>query len=238
MSEIQQQHATSAATEIHVPMADVVRFIRQLSHDLRNHLNAAELQAAYVKEIVDDGEVKEEIQRLRGMVWEFGASLQKLTAALAAVKLTQMPYDASLLVEDLQQKSAQQFGNDGSAFEWDAKVPNAPLNIDPQLLQQAVLELLSNALAHNRAKGKISVTAELEGDQFVLTLKEPKTSFEASTENWGREPFKLVKHGHYGLGLHRARSIIEAHEGTLTACYESGASALVTRVSLPIANDS
>ena len=32
-------------------MPDIVKFIRQLGHDLRNHLNAAELQAAYLAEI-------------------------------------------------------------------------------------------------------------------------------------------------------------------------------------------
>jgi len=238
MSESLRQHDAAAATEIHLPMSHVVRFVRQLSHDLRNHLNAAELQAAYLKEIVDDREVKDEIQRLRGMVSDLGGSLHNLTAALAPVRLTRMPYEASAFAEDLQHKVAQQFGNDGSVFDWQVNAGNAELDIDPQLLQQAFVELLGNALAHDRADGKICVNAEVEGDCFVLTLKEPKSSFAASTENWGREPFKLVKHGHYGLGLYRARSIIEEHGGTLTALYDSGASALVTLVSLPIAHAS
>ena len=236
MSESLRQHDAAAATEIHLPMSHVVRFVRQLSHDLRNHLNAAELQAAYLKEIVDDREVKDEIQRLRGMVSNLGGSLHNVTAALAPVRLTRMPYEASAFAEDLQHKVAQQFGNDGSVFDWQVNAGNAELDIDPQLLQQAFVELLANALAHDRADGKISVNAEVKGDRFVLTLKEPKSSFAASTENWGREPFKLVKHGHYGLGLYRARSIIEEHGGTLTALYDSGASALVTLVSLPIAH--
>jgi K+-sensing histidine kinase KdpD len=43
-----------------------------------------------------------------------------------------------------------------------------------------------------------------------------------------------VKHGHYGVGLHRARGIIEAHGGDLTAEHDSAAGALVTTVTLPI----
>ena len=31
-----------------VPWSDTVRFVRQLSHDLRNDLNAIELQSAYI----------------------------------------------------------------------------------------------------------------------------------------------------------------------------------------------
>src|SRR5205085_3517288 len=34
-----------------VPWDDVVRFVRQLSHDLRNDLNALELQSAYIAEL-------------------------------------------------------------------------------------------------------------------------------------------------------------------------------------------
>ena len=33
-----------------VPWVDAARFIRQFSHDLRNHLNAIELQSAYMGE--------------------------------------------------------------------------------------------------------------------------------------------------------------------------------------------
>ena len=64
-----------------VSLPDVVTFVRQLAHDLRNHLNAAELQSAYLAEIADDPELKEEINRLRAMVSEVGATLQRLTAA-------------------------------------------------------------------------------------------------------------------------------------------------------------
>lgn len=217
-------------------MADVVRFVRQLSHDLRNHLNAAELQAAYLKEIAEDAEVKSEVQRLRGMVSEMGTSLQTVTALLATPKLTLMSYEASAILEDLRQKAAHEFPEEQTAFEWLDTKTDVLVEIDPQLLQQALLELLRNALQHARGDGPIQVSRETTGREFVLTLREPKTAFELSTGDWGGEPFKLVKHGHYGLGLHRARSIVEAHRGKLTARYDSDGSVFVTTVSLPVAD--
>ena len=65
-------------------MPDVVKFLRQLGHDLRNHLNAAELQSAYLAELAEDPELKEEIKRLRAMISEMGASLERLTSVLGA----------------------------------------------------------------------------------------------------------------------------------------------------------
>src|SRR2546423_1346245 len=41
-----------------VAWSDVVHFIRQLSHDLRNHLNAFELQAPYISELERDAAIK------------------------------------------------------------------------------------------------------------------------------------------------------------------------------------
>ncbi len=54
-----------------VPWTDAVRFIRQLSHDLRNHLNAIELQSAYISECEATVETKAEIDRLRKMLSGF-----------------------------------------------------------------------------------------------------------------------------------------------------------------------
>ena len=51
-----------------VPWVDAVGFIRQLSHDLRNHLNAIELQSAYISELEGDAKLKSEVNRLRDMI--------------------------------------------------------------------------------------------------------------------------------------------------------------------------
>jgi K+-sensing histidine kinase KdpD len=139
-----------------------------------------------------------------------------------------------VFIEDLQQKVQSEFAGDAGVFEWDVRVHGGMLNIDPQLLQQALLELLSNALRHDRGEGKIRVAAEAANGQLRITLREPKSAFDGSTENWGREPFKQVKHGHYGIGLHRARSIIEAHGGELSATHDAAAGALVTTVAVPV----
>lgn len=228
--------ASSDPKELQVPLSRVILFVRQLSHDLRNHLNAAELQAAYLKEIAEGEEIKAEIQRLRGMVSEIGGSLQGLTSSLSPVKLTLMPYEASAFVEDLQQKATQQFASETDAFRWEIQPIDAMLEIDPQLLQHALLQLLDNALRHTRGTGPILITAEAAGRKLSLELREPKSAFEGSTGDWGREPLKFAKHGHYSLGLHRARNIIEAHGGTLAAQHDPSSSLLVSTISLPISD--
>ena len=216
-------------------MPDVVKFVRQLSHDLRNHLNAAELQSAYLAELAEEPEMKEEVKRLRAMISEVGVSLQRVTLALSAARLTLMPYGAADFVEDLRQKLAIDYPDESAKIAWDVQAGDATLQIDPQSLQPALLELFSNAFRHDRAEGVISVEARIENNRFVFTIREPKRSFKPSTEDWGREPMRTVGQGHYGLGLHRSRTIIEAHDGQLHARYDSPASSLITTVVLPLA---
>lgn len=216
-------------------MPDVVKFVRQLAHDLRNDLNAAELQSAYLAELAEDPELKEEIKRLRAMVSEVGANLQRLTAALGQPRLTEMQYSAADFVEDLRQRLITDHSDEGAQVQWDVEAQDASLQIDPQVLLPALTELFANAFRHERGEGVISAEARIEGKNLLFTIREPKHGFARSTENWGREPMQSVGQGHYGLGLHRSRSIIEAHRGQLSARYDSPASSLITTVVLPLA---
>jgi K+-sensing histidine kinase KdpD len=221
--------------EIQVSMPVLVKFIRQLAHDLRNHLNAAELQSAYLAEIAENDELREEIKRLRSMVAQVGVSLQELTSALSQPSLTTMPYASRELVEDLQQKLAAAYPAESAELKWELGETDATLNIDPQLLLPALLELFSNAFVHERGNGPIIASAKVANERFVFTLIEPKASFARATEKWGGEPLQSLRQGHYGLGLYRTRRIIEAHGGSLSALHDPAASSFVTTITLPLA---
>ncbi len=229
-STASEQHTDSLS----VSWTDIVRFVRQLSHDLRNHLNAAELQAVYISELTGDAELKTEIKRLRATIAGLGAILQKLSADLGQIKPSFMPYRAVDFVEDLRQKFAHDFPQESAAVDWEVQPGDAALNVDPQLLQQALLELFANAFQHQRGQGPLAATAKIDNDRFVFTLRESKARFELSTENWGHEPLRKISQGHYGLGLNRVRVIVEAHGGELHAHYDPTESVLLTTITLPL----
>jgi K+-sensing histidine kinase KdpD len=215
-----------------VPWKDIVRFIRQLSHDLRNHLNAAELQAVYLNELAENDEIKGEIKRLREMLSQLGAVLQKLSADLGQIKPTVMTYGAADFVEDIRRKVAQDFPEQSALVQWERQLKDETFEIDPQLLQQALLELFGNAFRHQPKPEAIKVTARTEKGRFAFALQERKASFDLPTEHWGRTPLGNVTQGHYGLGLNRVRAIVEAHRGEFRAQYDS--STLVTTITLPL----
>ena len=219
---------------IDVAWTDVVRFIRQLSHDLRNQLNAVELQSAFLAELGTDPEIKEEISRLRKMVSECGITLQKLSQRINPSSPTLTAYPASDFIEDLRVRVRNEFPKQADAISWKINTSGS-LNLDPQLLLEALLEVLRNAFEHQAPGSAIHFNAATEGDNLVLSLYEPKTQFDLPTENWGRQPLRYVNRGHYGLGLNRARTIVENHGGALKGRYDSTEAKLTTTITIPLA---
>lgn len=235
MSSTQNLAAPSATRD--VPWNDVVRFVRQLSHDLRNHLNAIELQSTFLAELASNAEQKAEVQRLREMTYEMSAALQKLTAAMSQSHPRLMSYRAADFVDDLREKVEGEYPHERNAIEWSVKFGDETLQVDPVLLQSAFTEIFDNAFYHERAGGNLKAFAWVEGDRFIFELSEPKKDFATLTENWGGQPLMKVGRGHYGLGLHRVRAIVEAHQGQLQARYISANSSLCTSVTLPLSKN-
>src|SRR5438067_4952229 len=137
--------AKPAAANGNVPWQDFVKFVRQLSHDLRNQLNAAELQSALIGELTNDAELKSEIRRLRELVSQLGVTLQSLSASVAEPRPTALPYPAKDFIADMQKKIAHEFPEKAQAVKWEVLPADGTLNIDPELTEWAAAELFRNA---------------------------------------------------------------------------------------------
>ena len=106
-----------------------------------------------------------------------------------------MAYSAADFVGDLQQTLTTDHPNESTNIQWNVQVGDASLQIDPQALLPALTELFANAFRHDRGEGAISVEARIEGESFLFIIREPKRSFERSTEKWGRQPMQSVGTG-------------------------------------------
>jgi len=217
-----------------VPWSDTVRFVRQLSHDLRNDLNAIELQSAYIAELTQDQELTSEIKRLREVVSALNSTLQLLSRAVGEVTPNMIAYPAGEFLTDMRTQIERNSSKENHEITWDVQLQDGILNIDPQLFQEVFVELFANAFQHDRGKGALVARARISDGRFLFSLHEPKAVFSSDTQNWGREPLRNIRQRHYGLGLNRVRAIIEAHGGELQAQYDPKAATLVSTVTLPV----
>jgi K+-sensing histidine kinase KdpD len=219
-----------------VPWSDTVRFVRQLSHDLRNDLNAIELQSAYIAELTQDQELTSEIKRLREVVSGMNSTLQLLSKAVGEVAPNLVTYPAGEFMADMRTQIERKFSKENHEITWDVQIQDGMLNIDPQLFQEVFVELFANAFQHDRGNGALVASARISDGRFLFSLHEPKAVFSSDTQNWGREPLRNIRQRHYGLGLNRVRGIVEAHDGKLQAQHDPKAATLISTMTLPISS--
>jgi K+-sensing histidine kinase KdpD len=233
MADKSSEASTDSVT---VPWSDTVRFVRQLTHDLRNDLNAIELRSAYIGELTQDQELTSEIKRLREVVSNMNSTLQLLSKAVGEVTPTVITYPAGEFLTDMRTQIERNFSKENQEITWDVQLQDGILNIDPQLFQEVFVELFANAFQHDRGSGALVAKARISDGRFLFSLHEPKAVFSLDTQNWGREPLRSITQRHYGLGLNRIRAIIEAHGGELQAQYDPKAATLVSTMALPMSS--
>lgn len=212
-----------------IEWSDFAAFVRQLSHDVRNQLNAAELQAALVNELTTDAELKGEVGRLRRLISQMGTTLQQLSSAVGEPRPSLMPYRAGDFLEDLQKKITQKYPEQANAVKWELNGREAQLEIDPILWEGAMLELFDNAFRHGGKDVALTVESAVEGNEFALALREENSAGEDGRAWDG--PLRKVSHGHYGLGRHRVKAIVTAQGGRFETERRGGA--VFQRIALP-----
>jgi signal transduction histidine kinase len=120
-------------------------------------------------------------------------------------------------------------------------VPDRPINVrgDPDRLQQALLILVDNACLYTPAGGRIAISLTADGARAVLSIADSGVGIPPAELDLVADRFYRGSNiGHLspsgaGLGLHIARSIVEAHGGEIEIASERPAGTRVT-VRLPL----
>ncbi len=111
--------------------------------------------------------------------------------------------------------------------------PLPPVEFDPQLIKQALLNLIKNSYEAMGQTGTV---------QFVLSLREAFLQIQLIDHGGGLdpaladaifEPFITSKTGGSGLGLVITKQIIESHHGTITCTSRTGDGCTFT-IMLPV----
>ncbi len=205
------------------------------THDLRNGLNALELQLTLLGETSDDPIAKAEVKRMRGTVAEVTRQLQAVRLSTGAPTPHLFAYLASDFLEDLRERFDRQYPDASARLQWEIAVGAGSLVIDPELTMVALLELLDNALLYAASKSTVRVHATVGPDGLTFAIHEHLAVAPSdSPDEWGRSPLSSSRRDGYGLGAFRAWRIITIQKGTLHFAYTESDQCLVTTVVMPL----
>ncbi len=110
---------------------------------------------------------------------------------------------------------------------------------DPERLQQAVWNLVANAVKFTRRGGRVDVALQKERDAVRLTVRDdgigiaPASLPRLFERFWQSDTSSTRKHGGLGLGLAVVRHMVELHGGTVTAESEGEGRGAIFTVTLP-----
>jgi signal transduction histidine kinase len=110
--------------------------------------------------------------------------------------------------------------------------------VDPERMAQVLGNLVSNALRHTPAGGRIDLSARVQGARVALVVADTGEGIPADAlphvfdRFYRGEASRSQQDGESGLGLAIAKSIVEAHGGTIAAASTPGQGTTFT-ITLP-----
>lgn len=212
-----------------IPWPRLVAFVRQHTHDIRNHLNGLDLEAALLSELVTGGEAKSSVDRLRRQIRDFANEMRTLSAKFADPPVGQSAVPASILFLIWKDQLASL--DPKPEVTWNQELGEAKVTVDPDAMAKAFRELLANAVSFGGGKG-LRVDANAVDGHVSFTLTEPKKEAVDPSE-WGKTPLNTARRGAHGMGLWTVDRNVSASHGAVSRRYDAEHKELVTTLTFP-----
>jgi two-component system sensor histidine kinase VicK len=222
-----------------------IEMVANVSHELRTPLTSIKGYLETLRDgAVDDPEVRDsfletaedETNRLIRLVNDL-LLLSRVDSE--TLNLRKRPTDLAQLVQTTAERLTFQAETRGLMLHVETNADCPPVEIDPDRLEQVLINLLDNAIKYSRPEGQITVSVTNESKQSVrVQIKDEGVGIaDADLARIGQRFYRADKtrsraEGGSGLGLAIARSLIEAHGGQLWVESQEGEETVVT-FSLP-----
>jgi two-component system, NtrC family, sensor histidine kinase HydH len=198
--------AAGVAHEIKNPLTSIKGAAQLLQHDLKQQADAAAPSLGYLELVIS------EVDRLNAVVEEFLAFARPPRPRLQPVQL-------NALLEGVLTLQRTALGP--QIVVQPTLAPALPsISADPDLLKQALVNILKNAVEAVGAAGTVGVTTRAlrRGRRPGVAIEIDDSGPGLSPEHLAHlfEPFHTSKPKGSGLGLAITRRLLEAHGGTIT----------------------
>jgi signal transduction histidine kinase len=195
------------------------QFVANASHELRTPLT---LERTLLELALSDPEPTiDSYRHTCEQLLAVGEQQERLIEALLTLSRSQrglashQPVDLAAIVGN----AATAADHDGLVF--DANLRRARTTGDPRLVERLVANLISNAIRHNTAGGRVELATESRDGRAVVSVANTGPTITAADLERIFQPFKRIESartadsGGLGLGLSIVKAIADAHDATI-----------------------
>ena len=170
--------------------------------------------------------INEEIERLNHIIVDFLFAVRPMT-----LNLREANFNAFL--QDLAEFTAYELSDANVDLELELDENLPLLDFDEQLMKQALLNLIQNAVAAMEAGGTITLKTEQRDNEVVVSIADTGKGIPDTIMAKIFEPYFTTKERGSGLGLTLVFKIIREHKGEIGVSSKKGEGACFT-ITLPV----
>ncbi|OGQ99137.1 MAG: hypothetical protein A2505_08795 [Deltaproteobacteria bacterium RIFOXYD12_FULL_55_16] len=203
-------------------MSSLGRVAAGIAHEIRNPLSGINIYLDTLAKIHARGENLETVGEI---ITQAQAASRKIESVIRRVMDFSKPGQPLLLIAEINQPvqsalalCAATLRRDGVELESELACDLPPCRLDANLIEQVMLNLLTNAeeaLRQVEVK-RISVRTALEKEMVVIRVGDSGPGIPEGLQDKIFEPFYTTRNEGTGIGLSLCRRIIDDHHGTLT----------------------
>ncbi|HEV3163928.1 MAG TPA: PAS domain S-box protein [Isosphaeraceae bacterium] len=219
-------------------------FLATLAHELRNPLAPIRNALLLMKDSGDPNDLESERARAERQVVHLARLVDDLMDVSritnGKIELRKEPLELASLVGRAVESVRPSIEERG--HELSISLPTEPIRLeaDPTRLEQVLWNLLSNAAKYTESGGRIAISAEREGEEVTIRVRDSGTGIEAGILPRIFEMFVQAEHrsgraqGGLGIGLSLVKTLVEMHGGGISAHSEGPGAGSEFIVRLPI----
>jgi signal transduction histidine kinase len=200
------------------------RVVAGIAHEIRNPLNSIRLTIRVVaRRLKDNPNVRDEMKMVTDEVDRLEALLKSLLVFRADDEHTVQRQPVLPIIERsiaLVQPHAQEH----EVLVQLAERITDEAAVDPDRLQQALINLLLNAIDASQRGGVVNIRMQTKDDRIAIAVEDHGTGLSAETQQQMFEAFYTTKAGGTGLGLAVSKTLLEKMGAVVEAAnYNGGA---------------
>jgi PAS domain S-box-containing protein len=217
-------------------LAALGRLTSGVAHEVKNPLNAMMIHVELLKERLEDSgaDVRQSLEIIGGEIRRLDRVVQGFLKFMRPQELTLKPVDLNAMLQSVCALLEAESQSHGVRFvlELDADLPT--VSADEELLRQAFINILQNAVQAMPTGGAVRVRTRPEELEWVrVTVTDQGVGIAPEDVDKIFKLYYTSKVGGSGIGLSVVYRIVQLHDGTIEAKSEPGrGTAMIVRLPL------